>query len=195
MDVMFKTLLIVFVLTAIAATLAMLPSGSVSPSLAIALDFVPIIGVVVAAMIAAVHLKRTTPTTPVRLLITIYSYFAGGLVGALGLNHLAAVVIEAIKQGHRQQFIYDFRFYSLVLLGALLIATGIAASVVATGLARGERAAWRVSLSVWIIILAVNLPLVPLQGFAVAFSVLAALALLLLGGMRKHFYIKQAEVT
>jgi hypothetical protein len=38
--------------------------------------------------------------------------------------------------------------------------------------------------------LAINLPLVPLQGFALLFSVLAALELLLLGGMRRHFDMK-----
>jgi hypothetical protein len=129
------------------------------------------------------------------LLIAVYSYFAGGLVGVLGLTHLVAVVIEAINQGRQHQFVYGFRFYSLVQLGVLLIATGIMAAIEAGGLARGERAAWRASLLVWIAILAINLPLVVLQGFALLFSVLAALELLLLGGMWRHFYVKSAGVT
>lgn len=195
MNVMFKPLLKVFVLTAIATTVAvLLPVSRELLPLAIMLDFVPFGGVVAATLIATLRLKHT-PLPLVRLLIAVYSYFAGGLVGALGLNHLVAVVIEAINQGRQHQFVYDFRFYSLVQLGVLLIATGIMASIETAGLARGERAAWHTSLLVWITILAINLPLVVLQGFAILFSVLAAVELLLLGGMWRHFHVKSAGVT
>ncbi|HEX6899219.1 MAG TPA: hypothetical protein VF789_05875 [Thermoanaerobaculia bacterium] len=189
-DIMFKPLFNVLVLTAIATTVAMLlPDRKELLPLAVMLDFVPVGGVVAATVIATLRFKRT-PLPLVRLLMAGYSYFAGGLVGALGLAHLVAVVIVAINRGRQHEFVYDYRFYSLLQLGVLLIAAGIMASIKAAGLARGELAAWRASLSVWIAILAINLPLVPLQGFAVLFSVLAALELLLLGSMRGNFYVK-----
>ena len=195
MDVKFRLLLTVFVLTAIATTVAMLlpPARELLP-LALLLDFVPFGGVVAATVIATVRLRRV-PLPLIRLLIAVYGYFAGALVGALGLAHLVAVVIVSIGRGRQHQFVYSFHFYSLVLLGVLLIAAGIMAASEAASLARGHRAAWRASLSVWTAILAINLPLVSLQGFAVLFSVLAAVELLLLGGMRRHFDLKSAKDT
>jgi hypothetical protein len=195
MDMKFRPLLTVFVLTAIATTVAQLfsPARELLP-LALLLDLVPFGGVVAATVIATVRLRRV-PLPLIRLLIAVYGYFAGALVGTLGLAHLVAVVIGSIDRGRQPEFVYSFRFYSLVLLGVLLIAAGLMAAIEAARLARGHRAAWRASLSVWTAILAINLPLVSLQGFAVLFSVLAALEVLLLGGMRRHFDVKSTEDT
>lgn len=195
MDVKLRPLLTVFVLTAIATTVAQLlpPARELHP-LALLLDFVPFGGVVAATVIAIVRLRRV-PLPLIRLLIAVYGYFAGALVGTLGLAHLVAVVIVSIERGRQHQFVYSFRYYSLVLLGVLLIAAGLRAAIEAARLARGHRAAWRTSLSVWTAILAINLPLVPLQGFAVLFSVLAALEVLLLGGLQRHFDVKSTGDT
>ncbi len=182
---MLKPLLIVLVLTAVATTIAiLLPSGN--ELVAILLDLVPIVGVLGATVFVIFRLRRK-PFPKVRLLTAGYSYLAGGLVAALGLAHLVAVVLRAVNQARKEQFVYDFRFYSLLLLGVFLIAAGISASNKAANLAHGERGAWKASLTVWIIILAINLPLVPLQSFAVFFSALAVLELLLLVSLRKQF--------
>jgi hypothetical protein len=187
MDVKIRPLLTAFALTAIATTVALLfpPARELLP-LALLLDFVPFVGAVAATVIAAVRLRRV-PLPLIPLLIAVYGYFAGALVGMLGVAHLVAVVIASINRGRQHQFVYSFHFYSLVLLGMLLIAAGLMSAIEAARLARGQRAAWRASLSVWTAILAINLPLVPLQGFALLFSLLAALELLLLVGMRRHF--------
>ena len=193
MDIKLSPLLTVFVLTAIATTAALLytPARELLP-LALLLDLVPFGGVVVATVIAAVRLRRMSlPLT--RLLILVYGYFAGALVGALGVAHLVAVIIGAINQAYQYQFVYSFHFYSVILLGMLLIATGFTAVIYVARLARCRHAAWRASLSVWTVILAINLPLVRLQGFAVLFSVFAAVKLLLLVGMRQHFDINSTE--
>jgi hypothetical protein len=193
MDVKFRPLLTVFVLTAIASTVALLfPSARELPSLAILLDLVPFGGVVAATVIATIRLRRV-PLPLIRLLISVYGYFAGALIGTLGLAHLVAVVIGAINRGRQHQFVYNFHFYSLIQLGVLLVAAGLMAAIESARLARGQRTAWRASLLVWTAILAINLPLVSLQGFAVLFSVLAALELLLLGGMRRHVAVKSAD--
>jgi len=195
MDVMFRPMLTVFVLTAIATAVAMLlpPARGLVP-LALLLDSVPFGGVVAATVIATIRLRRV-PLPPIRLLIAVYGYFAGALVGTLGLTHLVAVLIVSIDRARQHQFVYSFHFYSLVLLGMLLIAAGLMAAIESVRLARGHRAAWRVSLSVWTTILAINLPLVSLQGFAVLFSVLAAVELLLLVSMRRRFDVKSAGDT
>ena len=185
MNTQFRLVLAVLVLTAVAGTVAqVVPRSSGLVPLALLLDSVPFAAAVVATLIATRPLMRDH--VPVaRLLVAAYTYFAGALIGALGVAHLTAVVVASI---HRQsRFLYDFRFYSLILLGAVLVVTGVMAAMQSGWLARGHRVAWRGSLSVWAAILAVNLPLVPLQRFAVLFSALAVLALLLLGGIRGHF--------
>jgi hypothetical protein len=193
MDVKFRPLLTVVVLTAIATPVAQVlpPSRELRP-VALLLDFVPLGGVVLATVIAALRLRRARLSLT-RLLIALYGYSAGALIGTLGVAHLAAVVVASLDGGRQHQFVYSFHFYSLVLLGVLLIVTGLVAAMQAAHLARGHRAAWRASLSVWTAILAINLPLVPLQGFAVVFSVLAGLELVLLGGMRRHCGVQSTE--
>ena len=192
MDMKFGILSAVFVLTAIAAAVGQfLPPAKYLLPLALLLDFVPFGGAAAATVIAAVHLRRVSVSL-IRLLIAIYGYFAGALIGTLGLSHLVAVITGAINRGHQHQFVYNFHFYSVVLLGVLLITVGIMATIEAARLARGNRAAWRASLSVWTAILAINLPLVPLQGFAVLFSVLAALEIVI---SWRHAAAVRCEVT
>jgi hypothetical protein len=187
MDVKFGMLLAVFALTAIAGTVAqILPPAREFVPLALLLDFVPLGGVITATVIVAIRLRRVSVPL-IRLLIATYGYFAGALVSTLGLAHTVAVTTGAINRGLQHQFVYSFHFYSVVLLGVLLITVGFMATIETARLAQGNRAAWRASLSISTAILAINLPLVPLQGFAVLFSVLAALELLLLAGTRRQF--------
>ncbi len=190
MDLKVGSVLAVFVLTAIATAAAQrLPPTRELLPFALLLDLVPFGGAIAVTVIATVRLRRV-PLPTIRLLISAYGYFAGALIGTLGLAHVVAVAMVSIDRGRQQQFVYSFNYYSLVLLGVLLIATGLMAARESVRLARGHRAAWCASMSVWTAILAINLPLVSLQGFAVLFSVLAALELLLLGGMRRHFDVK-----
>jgi hypothetical protein len=180
-------LLIVFALTAIATAVAQrLPNTGELRALALLLDVVPFGAVVAATVIAGMRFWRVSPPRS-RFGVAAYSYFAGAIVGALGLAHLVSVVMTAMDRSRQNQFVYDFRFYSLVLLGVLLVAAGFLAAIAAAGLARGDRAAWRASLAVWSAILVINVPLIPIQGFAVLFSALAALELVLLAGLRARW--------
>jgi len=193
-DVTFIPMLTVFALTAIATTVAhLLPPARNPVPLGLLLDFVPLAGVATATVLAARSFRRVSRSL-IHLLMGVYGYFAGGLVGTFGLAHISAVTLVAIERAGQQQFVYTFRFYSLILLGVLLVVAGLMAIVQAGQLARGHRAGWRASLSVWTAILAINLPLVPLQRFAVLFSLLAALELLLLGATRRHFDVKLAGI-
>lgn len=179
-------MLTVFVLTAIATGIAQrLPPERDLVPLALLLDLVPVGSVAVATALAIRSLRRASLSL-VRLLIGAYGYFAGGLVGALGVAHTVAVTMLSVERARQHEFVYSYRFYSLVLLGVLLIVTGLIAAVQAERLARGRRSGRRASVSVWAAILAINLPLVPLQGFAILFSVLAAVELLLLARSRDN---------
>lgn len=97
--------------------------------------------------------------------------------------HLAAVIGRALAgKGTRGSptFDYDFFFYSLVLLGALLAAAGILCLTAAKGLVRGDLPAWRKAFWASVFLLAVNAPLAPIQDFA---YLLGGLALANLAGL------------
>lgn len=179
MDVKFAPLLALLVVTAIATSLShVLPRGRELRQVALLLDLVPFAGAVVATVVTTLRLRRA-PLPWIRLATAVFGYFAGALIGALGAAHSVAVIMTAIGRERQNAFVYDFHFYSLLLLGVLLITTGAAGATAAAHLARGDRASWRASIAVWTAILAINVPLIPLQGFAILFSSLAALQLLL----------------
>ncbi len=104
----------------------------------------------------------------------------------LGGAHLVVVLSRALA-GHgfsgAEVFAYDFRFYSLVLVGLLILLPGFLCLRHARGLTQGEASAYRQARRATLWLLAVNLPLIPIQGFAGMLSALAGLnlfALLLL---------------
>lgn len=116
--------------------------------------------------------------------------FCGGLVAGLGGAHLAAVVGRAMAStgtGAEGTFVYDFRFYSLVLLGVLLMAGGLACVSSLRRLTRGEPAGWSLAFWTSIALLAINVPLMPIQGFAVGFSAFLSVNLVILVLTRWRF--------
>ena len=162
-------LLAALILTAMATTVAqLLPPETEFRAVALLLDVVPFGSVVVATLITSIRLRRERLPL-IRLANGVYGYFAGGIIGALGVAHLVAVSLAAVDGG-RLPFVYTFRVYSLVMLGVLLVATGLIAAVQARRVALDPRGRWRASFTVWAAMLAINLPLVPLQGFAILFS-------------------------
>ena len=99
------------------------------------------------------------------------SLFNGTLIAALGALHLIAVASPAfsgVGSGPGGTFVYDFRFYALVQLGMLLTAGGVACATPAGGLTRGEPRAWRATWWASVALLAINLPLIPVQGLALS---------------------------
>jgi hypothetical protein len=77
-------------------------------------------------------------------------------------------------------FVYDFRVYSLLLLGVVLIGTGIRLLYAAVGLSRRVPGARGTALRTLGIVLAIVAPLIPFQAvFAISLSVLSGFGLLL----------------
>lgn len=112
-----------------------------------------------------------------------------GVCGAanlgLGAAHLVSVLSRAARGeglGGADRFSYDFHFLSLLLVGLLLVIPGLLCLGQVRGLARGERSAWSVAAWSSLVLVALNGPLVPLQGFAPPLAGVAAsnLAVLLL---------------
>ena len=77
-----------------------------------------------------------------------------------GLGHIQGVVETATRRGYP----YDFRYAGLLLVGIMIVYSGVLCLWAVRGLARGERPAWDRALSGTILLLLVAVPLVPLEG-------------------------------
>lgn len=75
---------------------------------------------------------------------------------------------------------YDFRSYSLLLLGALLMVLGVDVFRAAAAVSRGDAAARRDALRVGLLVLAIGAPIIPIHIFFGPIT--TALALIALGG-------------
>jgi hypothetical protein len=111
-------------------------------------------------------------------------FFCGALIASLGGAHTVAVIGRALR---RPSFVYDFRLYSLVLLGACQIAGGLRCLSASWSVTRGDARAWKAALPAAAMLLAVNVPLIPIQGFAGATSMLAAVMLITLIASGRRF--------
>ena len=115
-----------------------------------------------------------------------WAYFLGAFITVALAFHIAeniwrilpgTPVTDAVKPE------YDFRFYALLLFGAVMIAQGAAIMKAARALVFGKDAARRSLLRHTLLVLALVVPLIPLQIFASIITILsginlAALALL-----------------
>jgi hypothetical protein len=83
----------------------------------------------------------------------------------LGAGHLTAVVVRAltVEAAHS----YDFRRYSLVMVGFLTCAGGLICLLNVGGLLKHSNCAWKNALWASALLVTVNAPLIPLQSFAV----------------------------
>jgi hypothetical protein len=106
--------------------------------------------------------------------------FCALLMAGLAALHTGAVLAVALRRSASsggEAFSYDFRFYSLLLLGAVLLTLATRSAGAAAGLARGDRLARRRALGGTLGLLAVDAPLIPIQVFAVGFTILACVSL------------------
>jgi hypothetical protein len=107
----------------------------------------------------------------------------------LGGAHFFGVVGRALqgKGLHgAQAFTYDFRFYSLVMLGLLLVVPGALCLRSARGLTKGEAAAWNNAFWSSIVLVVINGPLIPIQRFAILLGGLAVLNIVILAARRQQ---------
>ncbi len=155
-----------------------------------------VVGAIIWFAVAARRRRRVAAFTA----IGTFSFFGGTMITAVGALHLIAVISRAVRGTlgtpafstppilqHGDPFVYDFRFYSLLNLGVLLIAGGVACAVLAHRLMRGELRAWKGTLWATVLLLAVNLPLIPIEDNAYVPSAFAFVNLVALVATRKRF--------
>lgn len=76
-----------------------------------------------------------------------------------GLGHIQGVIATATSRGYP----YDFRYAGLLLVGIMIIYSGVLFLWAVRGLARGERPAWDRALTGTILLLLVAVPLIPVE--------------------------------
>ena len=106
---------------------------------------------------------------------------AGGFLYSLSAVTLITVHLIVLATFPFQSgFIYDFRFYSLILFGGVVLLPSVRCLTATIRLARGNAEASRDLWVPLLMLIALNIPLIPLQDFATLFSVGGALNLMLL---------------
>jgi hypothetical protein len=106
-----------------------------------------------------------------RRVLASVSALCAAITALLGAAHL--VVVAAALPDKT----YDFRVYSLLLLGVSLVLPALVGGAVVPALVRGDGRARHLALGAFATLLLVNLPLIPLQGFAIFLSIAAAIGI------------------
>jgi len=136
--------------------------------------------------------KRTTST--VLSFVGAWILLTGLLFTALISTHVGTIVTRAFLGkgvGDEAEFHYNFRFYSLMLLGFAIALPSITCVVHARKLTEGNRQSWQTVLKSQLILLTVALPLFPIQrGFSIGFSAFSLVALATLWFSRKYFGLR-----
>jgi hypothetical protein len=131
--------------------------------------------------------KQGADTMPA--ILGAYNLLSNFLLLASSLLHLGAVIGEAItgKVSGGAAFSYNFRFYSLLLISFVMGVPALICLKATKGLIWKDRAAWK-KVSGWsLVLLAVIVPMAPIQGFAAAFAVFVAVNLVLLRMGMKYY--------
>lgn len=121
-----------------------------------------------------------------RLFAAGWTSFYGLALTAMMATHCVDVLANVMRgAGTRMDglpWAYDFRLYSLLLLGVLLTVIGVRVLRTTPGLARGDAGARRDTAVHTLLVLGIALPLIPIHAFfAYIVTTLSALTLLVLG--------------
>ncbi len=151
--------------------------------------FLAVLGTVAATLLFLFGARRRGAPAA---LVTVgaIDLFCGLITFTLVAIHLSAVIGRAFSGkglGGAPAFTYNFRFYSLVLVGLLIAVPAFLCASCARGLTRGDASAWKSALRSSVLLLAVNGPLMPIQGFAIGLTGLALVNLTALAASRERF--------
>jgi hypothetical protein len=133
---------------------------------------------------AALWLLRARGARKRRLLLGGWAAFQGATLVAMMTAHSVEILYH-LAAGHETiagtPWRYDFRTYSLLLLGAVLSGVGIHLLRLAAALGRGEGGARRRGVWTELALLAVVAPLIPVHAFfGVILTTLAGLGVIIL---------------
>lgn len=137
----------------------------------------PIIVVMMAALIVtftfSYYARHKGSSMPLAIASGV-NFFCGLVVSFLISIHTSVILVFAFagKSGETGEdaFTYNFRFYSLMLLGGMVLTLGLFCLRSARQISRGNISGWNRALRASIILILVCAPLIPLQFFAAIFA-------------------------
>jgi hypothetical protein len=112
-----------------------------------------------------------------RLVATTYIFFYGTFITVMLFMHNFVILGLRIFGDVKDPQPYDFHLYSLILLGSILIYQGIRSLRAALMLKAGDENGARQALRATWVVLAVAVPLIPIQFFGVVLTVFSLLNL------------------
>ena len=139
--------------------------------------------VAIAASIIFAFSKRKFAQRKIHLFIGSYNFFCGLLFCSLSAGHFLFISSEPFlgrTLSNEVPFTYNFRFYSLLLLGGINFFLGFNLINTSFEIVKGNEEKFRRTIKILLWLLLVNIPLAPIQGFAVAFSIFAIIDLIAL---------------
>ena len=147
------------------------------------LDIAVLLGIFLGTGAAIVRIRRSGARSR-RLLLGGWAAFQGVTLVAMMGAHSAEIVYHLVTGGTRfdgTAWAYDFRSYSLLLMGAVLGAIGVRFIRLSPELGRGEPSARRGAVRAKLALLAVVFPLLPIHPFfGVILTTVGSVGLLML---------------
>ena len=134
------------------------------------------------AIVFAIN-KRKNRVAKILFVAGIYNFFCGFLFASLSAGHFIFVFSEPFlgrTLNNGGAFEYNFRFYSLLLLGAVNFILAFKLLKTSPEIISGNKNVIRTAINFILVILLVNTPLAPIQGFATAFIIFGIINLTLL---------------
>ncbi|HLM62321.1 MAG TPA: hypothetical protein VK308_16080 [Pyrinomonadaceae bacterium] len=112
-----------------------------------------------------------------QLLAVTYIFFYGVFLTVMLFMHNTVILGLRIFDQPSNNFTYDFHLYSLILLGSILFLQGVRLVRSAFLLKAGDEKGIREALRATMIVLAVAIPMIPIQFFGIELTVLSLLNL------------------
>lgn len=131
-----------------------------------------------------------------QLLAITYIFFYGTFMTVMLFMHNIVILgLRIFERSANDNFSYDFRLYSLVLLGTILFLQGIRSLRSALLLKAGDESGIREAQRATLIVLAVAIPLIPIQFFGTVLTVFSLLNLVAVKLVLPPFVVsRQASV-
>ncbi|GAB4034943.1 hypothetical protein GCM10028774_22970 [Spirosoma jeollabukense] len=130
---------------------------------------------------------------PLRKLPAFFAVFgATSIATFMGAGHLLEISYHALERLIDKTFVYDFRFYSLILMGVVLLSLGVYMIGQIGAWFRGVSGSRRRIIGVALVIVAVSLPTVIFSPIGYMPSIACAITLLAMPFVMKRHRVSQA---
>lgn len=141
-------------------------------------SYIDITAVITALVIALIFkiISLRNPNTQIWAVPAFFTLFGPAIIIVFMSAHLSENIYRAINGINNGTFIYDFKYYSLMLLGTLLVVAGVLYLTAAKQYIAGQTSAKKVLVYIALIVV-LTAPLIPIVGIAAVPSIACAISL------------------